>query len=302
MSLLGETGLSSLRLFCLAAEAESFTQAAQLAEVTPAAVSRLVSRLEHGLRVQLFVRSTRRVRLTEAGRAYYQACRQALALLANAEAELSGSQQSPAGKVRISLPTSYAHHRVFPLLPEFHRLYPEIALDLHISNRNVDFTREGFDLAIRARVLPDSTLIARKLEDADLVVVGSRDYLARRGTPVTLEDLEDHLCLEFGLPSTGQDVPWVFRVDGAWVEYPASAAIRCTGDILGPVTLARQGLGLVQTYRFIVEKDLAAGDLVEVLSEYGGASRPFSLIYPSSMHLPRYLKICIDFLVARLSR
>lgn len=298
----GDISLGSLRVFCLTAESESFTQAAQLAGVTPAAVSRLVSRLEHGLRVQLFVRSTRRVRLTEAGRFYYQECRQALALLSHAEAELAGNQQSPVGKVKISLPTSYAHHRVFPLLPEFHRVNPQIELDLHISNRNVDFTREGFDLAIRARVLPDSTLIARKLEDADLVVVGTRDYLARRGTPVTLEDLDDHLCLEFGLPTTGQNVPWVFRVNDDWVEYPAGAPIRCSDDILGPVTLARQGLGLVQTYRFIVEQDLAAGDLVEVLSAYAGASRPFSLIYPSSAHLPRYLKTCIDFLVVRLSR
>lgn len=302
MGPVGDISLGSLRLFCLTAEAESFTQAAHLAGITPAAVSRLVSRLEHSLRVQLFVRSTRRVRLTEAGRFYYQECRQALALLSHAEAELAGNQQSPTGKVRISLPTSYAHHRVFPLLPAFHRRHPQIELDLHISNRNVDFTREGFDLAIRARVLPDSTLIARKLEDADLVVVGTRDYLAHRGTPETLEDLRGHLCLEFGLPDTGQTVPWVFRVNGTWIDHPASGTIRCTDDILGPVTLARQGLGLVQTYRFIVEKDLAAGGLVEVLSAYAGASRPFSLIYPSSAHLPRYLKTCIDFFVERLSR
>jgi DNA-binding transcriptional LysR family regulator len=295
-----ETSIGSLRIFCLSAELESFTKAAQQAEITPTAVSRLISRLETSLNLQLFIRSTRKVRLTELGQRYYQECKAALALLSNAEAELKGEQQFLGGKIKISMPTSYAHYRVLPLLSEFHRLYPNIELDLHISNRNIDFTQEGFDLAIRARTLPDSTLIARHLENAELLVVASPAYLQQHTALKKPEDLNNHSCLEFMLPSTGLSVPWLFKVKNEIVEYKITGKFRCTEDILGPVTLAKNGLGIVQTYRFIIEKELASGELIEVLTAYQGATRPFSLIYPSSAHLPNRTKECIDFLVSRI--
>ncbi len=292
--------LGSIEIFCLTAELQSFTAAAASAGLTPAAVSRSVSRLETRLGVRLFVRTTRRVRLTESGRNYFEQCRHALGQLIDAEREVSGEQLLPSGTVRISLPTPYGHYRVLPLVPTFRKQYPQIKLEIQLSNRNVDFTSEGFDLAVRSRTPPDSGLVARKIEDAELMVVGSPKYLRRRGTPNSIESLHEHECIQFVLPSTGQVVPWLLRRQGREVELATQGSVRCFDDFLGPVTLARAGAGLLQTYRFIVEEDLRKGSLQEVLPSLKGASRPFSLLFPSNRHIPQRVRVLIDFLMQSL--
>lgn len=292
--------LGSIELFCLTAEQQSFTAAAAAAGLTPAAVSRSISRLEARLGVQLFVRTTRRVRLTEGGRTYFGQCRQALGQLIEAEREITGEQHLPSGTVRISLPTSYGHHRILPLLPGFREQYPAVELEVHLSNRNIDFTAEGFDLAVRGRTPPDSGLVARKLEDAPLVVVAAPRYLRRCGSPMSLDVLPQHDCIQFLRPSSGKAMPWLLRQHGQDFELPTKGGMRCSDDILGPVTLARAGAGLLQTYRFIVEHDLQQGTLQEVLGEFGGASRPFSLLYPSNRHIPQRVRVLIDFLLQQL--
>lgn len=295
--------LGSIELFCLTAQWQSFTAAAQAAGLTAAAVSRSVARMEARLGVRLFQRTTRQVRLTDAGKRYYDQCRQALGQLAEAERELSGQQQAPAGLVRFSLPTSYGHCRILPLLPAFAQAYPGVELELQLSNRNVDFTEEGFDLAVRGRAPPDSGLVARKLEDAALVVVAAPAYLRRHGTPHDIADLAAHECIQFVLPSSGQAVPWILRdAAGRDVEVPTQGHLRCADDILGTVTLARAGAGLLQTYRFIVEADLRSGALQEVLPAQAGASRPFSLLCPAHRHMPLRVRVLVDFLVERLAR
>jgi DNA-binding transcriptional LysR family regulator len=284
----------------MAAELGGFTAAATAAGVTPAAVSRSVARLEQRLGVRLFVRTTRQIRLTDGGRTYFEQCRQALNQLADAEREVSGGQAVPAGALRISAPTPYAHYRLLPLLGEFRRKYPEVTLDIHVSNRNIDFAEEGFDLAIRGRTPPDSSLVARKLEDAELVLVASPAYLKRAGRPKSLEDLARHECIQFELPSTGKRIPWPFMRNGVQEEILTAGGLCCAEDVLGVVTLARTGAGIVQTYRFIVEQALARGDLVELLPKHGGTSRPFILLYPHARHLPLRARTFVDFLVAHL--
>ncbi|GAB2845583.1 LysR family transcriptional regulator [Pseudoduganella ginsengisoli] len=292
--------LGSIELFCLAAELGGFTAAAVAASVTPAAVSRSVARLEHRLGVRLFVRTTRQIRLTDSGRLYFEQCRQALSQLAEAERQVTGSQAMPAGPLRISVPTPYAHYRLLPLLGEFRALYPEVTVDVHISNRNIDFADEGYDLAVRGRSPQDSSLVARKLEDAELVLVASPAYLKRAGRPTSLDDLAHHECIQFELPSTGKHIPWLFTRDGVPVDMPTKGGLACTDDVLGIATLARAGAGLVQTYRFIVEHDIRRGDLVELLPQHGGRSRPFILIYPHARHLSLRVRTFADFLMDRL--
>ncbi|AMQ84870.1 MULTISPECIES: LysR family transcriptional regulator [Pseudomonas] len=292
--------LGSIELFCLAAECGSFTAAAQAASVTPAAVSRSVSRMEERLGVRLFARTTRSVKLTDSGRRYYEECSQALAQLVEAQREVMGQQQEPSGTLRISIPTTYAHHRILPLLPAFRARYPQVKVDMHISNRNIDFVGEGYDVAIRVRAIPDSGLIARHLEDAALVMVASPDYLKRAGTPQTLEDLEQHECIQYELPSSGRRITWLFYEEDAPREILAEGNFCCSDDVLGGVTLARHGAGLFQTYRFIVEKELADGSLIEVLKPYSGRSRPFTLLYPQNRHMPLRVRAFIDFLVEQL--
>src|SRR5688572_18888321 len=285
--------LGIIELFCLTAQSQGFAAAA---------VSRSVARLESQLGVPLFVRTTRTVRLTEAGRRYYDQCRQALGQLAEAERELSGQQQRPAGLVRVSLPTPYGHCRVLPLIPTFVQRYPDIELDLQLTNRNVDIVDEGFDLAIRGRTPPDSGMVARKLEDADLVIVAAPSVLRRSKRPRSEHDLASHRCIQFVLPSSGQPVPWLLRRDGRDFEWPTAGTVRCADDILGTVTLVRAGAGVLQTYRFIVAQDLRDGTLVELLPELAGASRPFSLMYPAHRHMPLRVRVFIDFLLSRLAR
>lgn len=289
--------LGSIELFCLAAEASSFTAAAQVAGVTPAAVSRSISRLEERLGSRLFVRTTRSIRLTDGGRTFFEQCRQALTQLVEAQQEMMGAQSVPSGLLRISIPTTYGHHRILPLLPKFRALYPQVSVDIHISNRNIDFVAEGYDLAIRVRAQPDSTLIARLLEDARLVVVATPSYLKRAGTPQALEDLPNHECIQYELPSNGRRISWLFQVDGKEREFAGGAGYSCSDDVLGGVTLAKHGAGLFQTYKFIVEEELANGSLVEVLQPYGGRSRPFTLLYPHGRYVPHRVRAFVDFLL-----
>lgn len=293
--------LGSIELFCLAAELSSFTAAATAAGVTPAAVSRSVSRLEERLGVRLFVRTTRQIRLTDGGRVYFEQCRQALSQLTEAERQITGAQALPSGPLRISAPTPYAHYRLLPLLGEFRRTYPDVTIDIHVSNRNIDFADEGYDLAIRGRAPADSNLIARKLEDAELVLVAAPAYLKRAGTPSTLADLARHECIQFDLPSTGKRIPWPFMQDGERVDVVSEGGLCCSEDVLGIVTLARSGAGVVQTYRFIVEQDLASGALVELLPQHGGTARPFILLYPHARHLSLRVRTFVDFLVSKLT-
>jgi DNA-binding transcriptional LysR family regulator len=293
--------LGSIELFCLAAELGGFTAAAQAAGVTPAAVSRSVSRLEQRLGLQLFVRTTRSMRLTEAGQVYFRQCREALSQLQEAEREAMGQQLAPSGTIRISMPTTYGHHRVLPLLPAFRALHPDVKLHVHLSNRNVDFSGESFDMAIRVRAQPDSTLIARHLEDAPLVVVATPKYLGRK-IPVSLDDLAQHECIQFELPSDGRRIAWLFRDEGKDLEIVADGAFSCSDDVLAGVTLAKNHAGLFQTYRFIVERELASGELVEVLAGFGGRTRPYTLLYPHGRHLPLRMRLFIDFLADNCSQ
>jgi DNA-binding transcriptional LysR family regulator len=289
--------LGSIELFVLAGEQGSFTAAAAMAGVTPAAVSRSISRLEERLGVRLFVRTTRQIRLTDGGRVYFEQCREALSQLVEAEREVTGQQALPAGRLRISVPTPYAHFRLLARVAAFRQQYPEVQVEVHISNRNIDFAEEGYDLAIRGRAPQDSSLIARKLEDAALALVAAPAYLKRRGTPATLDDLAGHDCIHFVLPSTGRLVPWQFMRDGAEIEMAGSDAVVCAGDFLGMETLARHGGGIAQIYRFTAERELASGELVELLPQHGGCSRPFYLIYPHARHLSLRVRSFVDFLL-----
>ena len=289
--------LGSIELFCLAAEAGSFTTAAQLAGVTPAAVSRSILRLEKRLGSRLFARTTRSIRLTEAGKKFFEHCSQALAQLVEAQQEVMGAQTSPSGRLHISLPTTYGHHRILPLLPKFRALYPHVTVDIHLGNRNIDFVEEGYDLAIRVRAQPDSSMIARLLEDAKLVVVAAPEYLRKAGTPQTLEDLLEHECIQFELPSSGRRISWLFQEDGKDREVMSDGGYSCSDDVLGGVTLAKHAAGLFQTYKFIVEEELADGRLVEVLQPYRGRSRPYTLLYPHGRHVPQRVRAFVDFLL-----
>jgi DNA-binding transcriptional LysR family regulator len=199
--------------------------------------------------------------------------------------------------------TAYAHHRLLPLLPHFAQRYPEIEIELNISNRNIDFVEEGYDLAIRLGTPPDSRLIARKLEDAALGVFAAPAYLHRRGTPQTLEDLGRHDCIQFILPSSGRAMGWIFRGgEGQELDFSFRSPQRVHDDVLGCLSWAMAGGGLFQFYDFAAAAALQRGELVEVLQQLRGRSRPFSVLYPQNRHLSARVRVFVDFLTEALSR
>ena len=225
--------LGSIELFCKAAELGSFTATAQVLGVTPASVSRSIQRIEARLGVKLFNRTTRSVRLTEDGELYRAQCQQALDQIAEAERALTGRQRHPKGLLRVSVGTVYAHHRLVPLLPGFMAAYPEIELELNVSNRNIDFVEDGYDLAIRLGEPRDSRVIARKLEEASVGVFCSPDYAARRPPPTSLDALHQHDLIQFITPSTGRPFPWSFIDDkGLPVEVSVHSRQRVLEDVL----------------------------------------------------------------------
>ena len=292
--------LGSLELFCTVVERGSFTAAANTLGITPAAVSRSVARLEARLQARLFVRSTRRILLSEAGRAYYQHCRMALSQLLEAERELSGQQSDPVGLLRISMPSSYGPYRVLPLLPRFRERYPGVRVEAHVSNRSIDFAEEGYDVAIRVRPPEDSSLIVRPLESVPLVVVATPECLQRHGRPEHPEDLLAMDCVQFMQPKNGRPMPWEFRVDGKELRLETRGNLLCSEEILSCVSLARAGGGFFQSMRFLVEEDIAQGRLIPVLEDYAGSIRSVSLLYPHRRHTPLRVRAFVEFLVQAL--
>ena len=290
-----QSTLPNLLTFCAAFELGSFSKAARQLGVTPQAASRSVVRLEATLGVTLFRRTTRSLTPTEAARAYYRTAKEALELLASAEQNVSNQEAARAGVVRLSAPTTYAHHRMLPSLAAFRQRHPGIELELHVGNRNVDLRTEGYDLAIRLGRIREKGLVARKLGDFRLGVYGSPVYLAQRGTPRTPAQLEHHLCLAFIMPNSGRILPWSFVPEPRSVT--PRAELRCSEDPLALITLARAGVGLTQIYDFLVEKEVERGLLVEVLRDYRGASRPFSLVYPATPKPSAAARALIDHLL-----
>lgn len=261
------------------AEHASFTAGAVLLGSTPSVLSRAVTRLENRIGAQLLRRTTRRVALTDTGRQYLEQARAAFALLGDAEREARGAANGLTGRLRLSVPTTWGHYRAPALVTRFRRLHPGVSVEMNITNRNVDLVAEGFDLAVRLGEFAASGLVARKLADEPLCLVAAPDYLERMGAPQGLAALEAHTCLPFVLPSTGRIAPWVFRDQGADIEWTAPSALAVSDDVLGVVSLAVAGAGIAQTYDFIVRDRIDRGDLVELLPQLRGRSRPFSVVY-----------------------
>ncbi|MCU0188784.1 substrate binding domain-containing protein, partial [Citrobacter freundii] len=200
------------------------------------------------------------------------------------------------GKIKLSVPTTYGHYRLPPLLEKFLLQYPDIQIEVSISNRNVDLIAEGFDLAIRQGHLPNSSLVARPLELAPLQVVASPHYLKRMGIPKNLEELNHHQCIAFELPSSGKITPWFLKNADEEIQWVPTNRILVKEDILGVVSFAESGLGICQSYSFIVNEKIRQGKLQPLLEAYADHTRPFSLLYAQHKHMSSATRALINFL------
>jgi len=290
--------LGDVEAFIAVVEHGSFTAGAVALSTTPSVLSRAIARLETRLGRQLLQRTTRRIGLTDAGRQYLEQARSAFSLLDDAEREVQGREGELTGRVRLSVPTTYGHYRLPQQLARFSRQYPKVQVELNITNRNVDLVAEGFDLAIRLGHLPDSGLVARKLEDAALCLVAAPDYLQRAGTPQTLDDLRRHVCLPFVMPRTGRLGAWSFLNGDEEIEWLPASTIEVSDDVLGVVSLAEQGAGICQSYDFICRERLESGRLVELLPQMRGRTRPFSVVYAPHRRQSAAARTLIEILTA----
>ncbi|PKO50065.1 MAG: LysR family transcriptional regulator, partial [Betaproteobacteria bacterium HGW-Betaproteobacteria-21] len=267
--------------------------------VSKAAVSRSVIELETRLGARLLQRTTRRLSLTEAGRAYYGHCKQILAELDEADRAVGMVTGHPIGRLRVNAPFSFGILHLAPLWGPFMEQYPEVDLEVTLSDRLVDVVEEGFDVVIRISSLQDSTLVYRRLASTRILLCASPEYLARHGTPATVEEIARHPVIAYSYAAQG-DV-WRFTTADGVREVQTRPRMRTNnGDTCRAVALAHQGLVLQPD--FLVGADLAQGRLVEVLPECRGPEIGVYAVYPSRKHLSVKIRALVDFLVAAFER
>ena len=289
----------ALTAFAKVVETGSFARAAQRLNTSVSSVSRHVSELEAHLNARLLNRTTRRLSLTESGRAFHERCVQLLADLEEAEESAGAATIRPRGTLRLTSSITFGARHLAPAIAAFITRYPEMRFDIELSDRAVDLVDEGFDVAVRIGPIGSQNLVGRKVGETRLVCCAAPSYLARHGEPATPEDLAAHACLTYEYSSLGN--VWPFR-DRAGRERNVRVA--------GPVhanngrfleALAVEGAGIVYEPDFIVGPDVRAGKLTTILREYAPPPSSIYVVYPSRRHLSAKVRAFTDFLAERFT-
>ncbi len=280
--------------FVAVAETGSFTQATRKLNCSTAHVSRQITRLEERLGMKLFNRTTRKVALTHEGHIFCQHCRQLRNGLSLAEQALSHLKNKPQGKITLSAPVAYGEANILPLINNFVNLYPDIEVNVHLTNNNVNLLEEGYDLTIRIGKLKDSSLIAKKIASRTSYICATPDYLERFGSPITLSDLKDHNCL---LGTLGY---WNFQFEGKEKRLRVSGNIRYNSGF-GLLDAALKGLGLVQLPDYYVTQYLDNKRLSTTLEKYRLPDEGIWAVFHHNNQLSPKIKHLIDFLTENLS-
>lgn len=287
-----------MQAFTQVVETGSFSGAAARLGLSPTAVSRLVADLETHLRTRLLNRTTRKVSLTESGRAFHERAVQILADVREAEEEASRAAIEPRGTIRLATAVAFAQH-VAPVIAEFLERHTEVRFDVSLSDRMVDLVEEGFDLAIRIGTPGSDNLVARKIGETRIVPCASPAYLARHPAPAVPEDLAAHNCFtyEYVKPSG----VWRFR-DAQGRE----RVVRVRGNVHSNsaglhAELAARGVGIVFEPAFVVGPEIRAGRLVPLLQDFEPAPLPIYAVYPSRRHLSAKVRVFVDFLFGRFA-
>jgi DNA-binding transcriptional LysR family regulator len=288
--------IQTMRVFARVVEAGSFTKAAESLALPKGTVTKLVQHLEGRLKVKLLNRTTRRVTVTPDGAAYYERTARLLNDLDDIEASMTNAQASPSGRLRVDVGASVARHIVIPALPGFYERYPDIQLDLGVSDRVVDLIGDNVDCVIRAGDLTDQSLVARRIGNLALVTVASPAYLKRHGTPAHPSELEDgrHSTVCFMSSRTGRPHPHIFEKDGETLELTAPYKV-ALNDSNAHTEAVLAGLGISQTAAFTAAPYLATGEMVEVLPGWTRPAIPVHVVYPPNRHLSARLRAFVDW-------
>ncbi|MDP3439064.1 MAG: LysR family transcriptional regulator [Azonexus sp.] len=288
--------INDMLLFAQVVKVRNFSEAARRLSISKSRVSKAIARLEASLGVRLLHRSTRSLSLTDVGEAYFEHCDRILEELTLADRTISRLQQEPRGKLKISAPVAFSTMHVATALPDFMMLYPDLTVDLTISDRMVDLVDEGYDVALRITPEPGRNLVAHRLAPIRRKICASAAYLARQGVPQFPEDLVRHNCLDYTFMNT--QGRWHLKSEQGDVEIPVSGTLRINDDeALSQAVLGGLGLALLPT--FIVGKDLQAGRLIEVLPGYVPTERFIYAVHLPTRHLPLKVRAFIDFLLDR---
>ncbi len=291
--------LTQMNAFAAVVEAGSFTAAAGAKGLSKAALSRHVAQLEDRLGVRLLNRTTRRLSLTEAGRAYYEGCQRMLAEAEGADAQVTALAASPRGVLRLSAPMSFGISHLTPMLAPFLEACPELSLDLVLGDRLVDLVEEGFDAALRIGQLADSSLIARRLCGLESYLCATPAYLERAGLPKHPKDLTEHDCLIYSYQRDSRR--WHFEgAEGRLTIEVKGRVVANNGETL--LGLALAGQGLVSLPSFLVAEPLRDGCLVRLLPGWRRSGQgAVYLVYPARRNAPPKLRALLDFLAARIT-
>ena len=280
--------------FVAVAEMESFTLAAKKLSISTAQVSRQISALEARLAAKLFYRTTRKVSATEVGKIYYQHCRQVLDGLDEAERAITNLHATPRGHLKLTAPNTYGERTIAPLVNDFIARYPELNVQLHLSNQALDLVDEGFDLGIRLGHLEDSSMMAKQLSSRKLHVCASPDYINQRGLPTRLSELEQHNCL------LGTKDYWQFQEQGNRRNIRVSGNLRCnSGQALTDAAL--KGIGITQLPDYYVFSYIQQGLLINLFDQYLDSDGIWAL-YPHNRHLSPKVRMLVDYLTEKLNQ
>lgn len=291
--------LNAIRLFVRLVECGSFSAVGREEGIGQPAVSKQIVALERYLGAQLVLRTSRQVTITEAGQALYESAKQLVDGFDALESSVGERQRSPRGMVRINTAPAHGRLCITPLLPEFFRRYPDVAIELSVSERHVDLVGDGIDLAIRHGRLVDSTLTARKLSETDFVLVASPGYLAAKGTPARFSDLHKHACIAF---AKGRErYPWSLKVKREKVSYVPHGSLM-TGDAEQIRAAVLCDLGITQAPYWLLADEIRSGKVQVLLPELQPERVPIHLVYPTGRRVPMRVRVLIDYLVSAFER
>lgn len=282
----------AMRLYTRVVERRSFTLAANDMEVPRSTVTKVISSMEARLGVRLLQRTTRVVRPTLDGEAYYRRCLSILEDIEDAEGAFSGAQ--PKGMLRIEVQGTLARHFLMPGFPDFLARYPDIQITMSESDRWVDLVQEGVDCVLRYGKLPDSELVARQVAMLERITCATPAYLERFGTPTDIDALDGHQMVGIRTITTGNITPLEF-LDGGEIR---AVALPCLLSVTGTESFlagVRLGLGLAQVPRFHIEQELKSGALVQVLERHLLPKAPVSLVYARSRQLSPRVRVFLDW-------
>lgn len=286
--------LARIRAFVQVFDAGGFSSAARQFGRSKALLSKYVTDLEDYLGVRLMNRTTRKLSLTEAGEAYYREVSQLLAQLDDLDATITDQTTEPRGLLRISAPRNFGERTLAPAIFAFVAKFPAVSLDLRLEDRFVDLVDEGIDVALRISAMPDSSLIARKIADMPMVVVGAPSLIASRGEPMAPDALRGLPCV---VDTNLQGIAsWRFEEDGKPVSVHISGPVRVNSP-LAALSAAEAGLGFAFLPRYLAEKDLTEGTLVTVLADFMPVTPTLQAVYPHRRHLAGKVRALIDHLL-----